>query len=623
MCHEYARNGILVYAAVPEDREDRGRLKGFRILPSGLWVAVDTRLLPDGNESAVVVVGFDLSAVLSRPEEHERLKKQLDSFAEVALQVLQWNLLGLVAKRAYVLGDVAPGADSRIADAADCFLTAVPQDLPEQPLSGRSLIVQQPQGERFEECLKQVVADLDWDVLKRRMRSLGLLDSELYRSLDEEWRRQAAAAAAAAASEAASEAAAEAAAEAAEAAEADEDPESEEPEEEWAVVLSRPVPQDCRPPPAGFASDADVAEAKFLSNESARVLLRPLKDFTSIVRFEEQHPRSVFAQEGQSTRPRKYYYEPHVSAWLQQRLALAPPPQVPQPPRQQAPQRPDLDSFIEVLVPEDCVNERGEAWVSFQVCEHRLDKKHFKAIDVNDLTWIDTFRVTEEGTRWRRMEASPSEDNIALFARLAMRKLAAADESRLRTLGCVSPYEPEAVAQRIFSSELLADAQRLLSSNPAGHFCTCCSGRKIGSAPPCKKPCPGGRQPPPARPPAPRPVPQPVPQPAPQPASELGQCERNPWCVRGFKHGGRGGHCSWGAQPQPQPAPQPKTQPQPPPQPQNSPYGLRKRPSWSRGYAEFEDEDDGRGGRGGGGGGRGGGRGNGGAGEATSNHKSA
>ena len=24
----------------------------------------------------------------------------------------------------------------------------------------------------------------------------------------------------------------------------------------------------------------------------------------------------------------------------------------------------------------------------------------------------------------------------------------------------------------------------------------------------------------------------------------MSQCERSPWCVRGFKHGGKGGHCS-------------------------------------------------------------------------------
>ena len=25
---------------------------------------------------------------------------------------------------------------------------------------------------------------------------------------------------------------------------------------------------------------------------------------------------------------------------------------------------------------------------------------------------------------------------------------------------------------------------------------------------------------------------------------KLGQCERNPLCTRGYRHGGRGGHCS-------------------------------------------------------------------------------
>ena len=26
--------------------------------------------------------------------------------------------------------------------------------------------------------------------------------------------------------------------------------------------------------------------------------------------------------------------------------------------------------------------------------------------------------------------------------------------------------------------------------------------------------------------------------------NKLGQCERNPLCTRGYRHGGRGGHCS-------------------------------------------------------------------------------
>ena len=30
-----------------------------------------------------------------------------------------------------------------------------------------------------------------------------------------------------------------------------------------------------------------------------------------------------------------------------------------------------------------------------------------------------------------------------------------------------------------------------------------------------------------------------------------GQCERNPLCVRGFRHGGKGGHCSLRKEPKP------------------------------------------------------------------------
>ena len=46
----------------------------------------------------------------------------------------------------------------------------------------------------------------------------------------------------------------------------------------------------------------------------------------------------------------------------------------------------------------------------------------------------------------------------------------------------------------------------------------------------------------------------------------MSQCERSPWCVRGFKHGGKGGHCSANAALACVAAPS-KRQPAPPPPP--------------------------------------------------------
>ena len=147
------------------------------------------------------------------------------------------------------------------------------------------------------------------------------------------------------------------------------------------------------------------------------------------------------------------------------------------PPQPGAPRRvrPPLDSFIEVLVngedaPAGCeVDERGEAWVLFQVSWLPPGRSpSFNAINPRELTWLDTLHTTEEGAGWRRLSRPPPPDRgIALFARLATRlPPSKADTRRLVSLGFEPPYDLDKVALRLFAddSALLAEARRLVES---------------------------------------------------------------------------------------------------------------------------------------------------------------